>query len=82
MIEKGVGNLRWAMLIIILVYIGIQSWCIQKITMNIDEPLFATYGLTLWRLKGDKDIVAYESKLPITALNGIPRAIEQILHPG
>ena len=39
MIEKGTGNFRWAMLIIILVYIGIQSWCSQKITMNIDEPL-------------------------------------------
>jgi hypothetical protein len=50
--------------------------------MNIDEPMFATYGFTLWKLKGDKDIVAYESKLPITALNAVPRAIEQILHPG
>jgi len=75
-------KLRWAMLIIIVVYVGLQSWCIQKITMNIDEPLFATYGFTLWRLKGDKDLVAYESKLPITALNAIPRAIEQVFHPG
>ena len=82
MAEKGKGILRWLMLIIVLVYVAIQSWCIPKITMNIDETLFATYGFTLWRLKGEKDLVAYESKLPITALNGIPRAIEQVFHPG
>jgi 4-amino-4-deoxy-L-arabinose transferase-like glycosyltransferase len=50
--------------------------------MNLDEMSFATYGFTILKLKGNKDIVAYESKLPITALNGIPRAIEQIFHPG
>jgi Dolichyl-phosphate-mannose-protein mannosyltransferase len=82
MVLKVNGKLRWAILIIIVVYVGLQSWCIQKITMNIDEPLFATYGFTLWRLKGDKDLAAYESKLPITALNAIPRAIEQVFHPG
>ena len=82
MIAKGSGNLRWAMLIIILVYIGIQSWCNQKITMNIDEPLFGAYGHTILKLQGYKDIKEYDSKLPITAINGIPRAIEQIFHPG
>ena len=82
MIEKGTGNLRWAMLIIILVYIGIQSWCIPKITMNIDEPKFGAYGHTILNLQGNKDIKAYDSKLPITAFNGIPRAIEQLFRPG
>lgn len=82
MIEKGTGNLRWAMLIIILVYIGVQSWCIQKIAMNIDEPKFGTYGHTILKLQGNKDIKEFESKLPITAFNAIPRAIEQLFNPG
>ena len=70
------------MLIIILVYIGIQSWCSQKITMNIDEPSFGAYGHTILKLQGYKDIKEYDSKLPITAINGIPRALEQLFHPG
>jgi len=48
----------------------------------MDEPIFGTYGLSVLKLQGNKNIESYESKLPIVALNGIPRAIEQLLHPG
>jgi len=82
MFWKRYSRFQLMMAVLVMVYIGIQSYSIQKITLNIDESAFATYGFTIWRLKGDKDIVAYESKLPITALNGIPRAIEQLFHPG
>jgi len=81
---ESIANKKYNIIIAILivVYLCIQSYCIQKITMNIDETSFATYGFTILRLKGDKDVRAFDSKLPITALNGIPRAVEQILHPG
>ncbi|HYM93870.1 MAG TPA: glycosyltransferase family 39 protein [Chitinophagaceae bacterium] len=49
---------------------------------NYDEGTFAAYGATILKLERKKDIVQYESKLPITALNMLPRAIEQIVHPG
>jgi len=75
-------SVRWIMLGLIIPYIMVQSYCIQKLTLNVDEPTFGTYGLTILKLQGNKDIVKYASKLPIVALNGIPRAIEQLFHPG
>src|SRR6187399_665707 len=72
---------RWIMLGLIILYLVVQFYCIQKLTLNIDEPTFGTYGFTILKLQGDKDIQRYASKLPIVALNGIPRAIEQTFHP-
>lgn len=62
-------------------YCILQVFCINNLTLNYDEPLFAAYGTSILKFQGQKDIVRFESKLPITALNMIPRAIEQILHP-
>ncbi len=39
------------------------------------------YGITLLKGQANKDINQYESKLPITTINAIPRAIEQISNP-
>ena len=82
MISKGNKSLRRAIVILTLVYIGIQLWCIPKITFNIDEIDFARYGFDVLKRKTDKNIESLASKLPITAINGIPRAIEQVFHPG
>lgn len=65
----------------LLLYVSIQSYCIQKLSLNYDEGSFATYGATILKLQGKKDIVRFESKLPITALNMLPRAIQQVFHP-
>lgn len=73
---------RWIMLGLIILYLVVQCYCIRKLTINIDEPTFGRYGFTILKLQGNKDIESYASKLPIVALNGIPRAIEQSLHPG
>ena len=70
------------MLGLIILYLFVQLYCIRKLTINIDEPAFGTYGFTILKLQGNKDIESYASKLPIVALNGIPRAIEQTFHPG
>lgn len=51
-------------------------------SINYDEGSFAAYGTTLLKLQREKDIVLYESKLPITTLNMLPRAVEQLLKPG
>jgi hypothetical protein len=67
---------------VLLVYIAVQIYCINQLSPNYDEGSFAAYGTTLLKFQREKDIVAFESKLPITALNMIPRAIQQILDPG
>jgi hypothetical protein len=67
--------------VLLLIYICIQSYCIQQLTINYDETSFYNYGVTILKLQQKKDIVKYESKLPITALNALPRAAEQIIHP-
>jgi 4-amino-4-deoxy-L-arabinose transferase-like glycosyltransferase len=82
MIKIGSRSLRRAMVVITIIYVGVQCWCTQKITMNIDEPMFGAYGHTILKLQGNKNVKEYDSKLPITAFNGIPRAVEQLFHPG
>jgi hypothetical protein len=68
-------------MLMLLVYTAIQIYCINQLSINYDEGLFASYGSTLLKFQGQKDVVLYESKLPITALNMIPRAIEQLFNP-
>ncbi len=66
----------------LLVYVIVQVYCIQTLSLNYDEGSFAAYGASLLKGEGNKDIVKFESKLPVTALNMIPRAIQQVIHPG
>ena len=82
MILRKNTSVSWTITVLIILYIAVQSYCINKLTINIDEPVFGLYGFTILKLQGNKDIETYGSKLPIVALNGIPRAFEQILHPG
>jgi len=65
-----------------IVYTLLQLYCIPRLSINYDEPLFSYYGATLLKGHAEKDIVLFDSKLPITALNMLPRAAEQIMHPG
>ncbi len=67
--------------ILLLCYTVIQLYCIQKLSPNYDEGLFAYYGTTILKLKGNKDVALFDSKLPITALNMLPRAVEQVFNP-
>ena len=59
-----------------------QVYCIHQLSPNYDEGSFASYGISILKCQGEKDIVKYDSKLPITAANMLPRAIEQIFNPG
>ena len=68
-------------IIMLFVYSVMQIYCINQLSINYDEGSFASYGTSLLKFQRKKDVVRYESKLPITALNMIPRAIEQVLHP-
>jgi hypothetical protein len=62
-------------------YALLQAYCIQQLSLNYDEPLFAAYGITVLKFQGKKDIQEFDSKLPITALNMLPRAAEQLTNP-
>src|SRR6266511_4395911 len=65
----------------IIVYSAMQIYCINQLSINYDEGSFASYGTSLLKFQGEKDVIQYESKLPITALNMIPRALQQIFKP-
>lgn len=67
---------------LLIIYCAIQVYCINQLTVNYDEGSFALYGTKLLKLEREKDVVAFESKLPVTALNMLPRAFEQLLNPG
>jgi dolichyl-phosphate-mannose-protein mannosyltransferase len=67
---------------LLTIYICTQVYCIHQLTANYDETNFLNYGVSLLKLQRKKDIVKYESKLPVTALNALPRAVEQVFHPG
>ncbi|MES1217523.1 MAG: glycosyltransferase family 39 protein [Bacteroidota bacterium] len=72
----------WIIALLLLGYVCIQSYCIHQLTSNYDEGLFAGYGVTILKGQRNKDIALYESKLPITSINMLPRAVEQVMHPG
>lgn len=72
---------KWVFPLLFL-YAMMQIYCIQKLSVNYDEGLFAAYGCSLLKFQREKDVTLYDSKLPITAVNMIPRAVEQILNPG
>lgn len=72
---------KWIVGILLLLYAVIQSYCIQQLSVNYDEGLFSYYGATILKGRGNKDIVKFDSKLPITALNMLPRAVEQLCQP-
>ena len=76
------GIYRNIVLLMFLVYTAVQVYSINKLSVNYDEGSFLHYGFTLLKGQQQKDILLFESKLPITALNVLPRAVEQILHPG
>jgi len=67
--------------IMLVIYSAIQIYCINQLSINYDEGSFASYGASLLKFQREKDVTRYESKLPVTALNMIPRAIEQLLNP-
>ena len=67
--------------VLFLVYTLIQSYSITQLTINYDEESFLQYGITLLKGQANKDINRFDSKLPITALNALPRAVQQLADP-
>ncbi len=58
-------------------------FALKKITLTLDEPSFYGYGIQILKGKPSKNInlFSFHSKMPVTAINGIPRAIEQLINP-
>ncbi len=67
---------------LLLIYILVQSYAIHRLTTTYDEESFLQYGITLLKGEANKDIKKFDSKLPVTTLNALPRAVEQLIHPG
>ena len=78
---KRVFSYNKIIVIMLFIYSAIQVYCINQLSINYDEGSFASYGTSLLKFQREKDVMKYESKLPVTAFNMIPRAIEQVLHP-
>src|SRR5438046_8660219 len=68
--------------IMLIAYSALQVFCINQLSINYDEGSIASYGTTILKFQREKNVLLYESKLPITALNMIPRAVEQFFNPG
>jgi len=69
------------LVVLLLVYTIVQLYAIPRLSINYDEESFLMYGITLLKGDADKDINHYESKLPITTLNALPRAVQQLMDP-
>lgn len=72
---------KWVVPLLSL-YAIMQIYCIQQLSINYDEGLFAAYGSSVLKFQREKDVILYDSKLPVTALNMLPRVVEQTLNPG
>jgi hypothetical protein len=65
----------------LFVYVLMQIYCITRLSLTYDEPLFAAYGMTILKFQAKKDIQQFDTKLPATALNMLPRAAQQVFNP-
>jgi hypothetical protein len=79
-IDNKTFSPRKIVFLLLAFYVLLQVYCIQQLSLNYDEPLFAAYGITVLKFQGKKDIQEFDSKLPITALNMLPRAAEQLVN--
>jgi hypothetical protein len=68
--------------LLLAAYTILQVYCINQLSVNYDEPLFAAYGISILKFQANKDVQQFDSKLPIVALNMLPRAVEQLFKPG
>ena len=69
--------------LILVVYSVAEISFLTTEDLTVDEPAHYAYGIRL--LKGNSYKQAYtfdDSKMPVSALNTIPRAFEQLMHPG
>jgi hypothetical protein len=57
---------------------------VQYDDITVDEPDHLQYGARILRLKSDRYVEGrdFNSTMPITALNALPRAVEQVFNPG
>ncbi len=64
-------------------YFFSSLFALKKITLTLDEPSFYGYGVQILKGKPSKNsnLFSFHSKMPVTAINGLPRAIEQVIHP-
>ena len=74
-------NLHAIPVVLLIVYSVVQLYCSSRLSLSYDESAFSDYGATLLKGIGAKDVRKYDSKLPITALHMLPRAVEQLLNP-
>lgn len=79
---KGAISYNRFIIFALVIYAVLQVYCIQQLSINHDEGLFAAYGTSILKGERNKNVKLFDSKLPITALNMIPRAMEQVIHPG
>ncbi len=71
--------------LIAVVYLSLAIASVQYDDVTYDESPHLRYGIQI--LKGNTDRNAdtekrFRSTMPVTALNALPRAAEQVLHPG
>lgn len=57
---------------------------VQYDDVTFDEPDHLQYGISLWRFKTDRYVDGrdFNTTMPVTALNALPRAMEQLFNPG
>lgn len=70
---------------ILLVYTILSLIFIQSTPITSDEMDHSSYGLSILKLQPERYIIGQEdsrsSTMPVTALNALPRAIQQLLNP-
>jgi hypothetical protein len=57
---------------------------VQFDDVTVDEPDHLQYGAYILKWKSDRYVEGrdFTTTMPITAINALPRAVEQLLHPG
>ncbi|MBC7888130.1 MAG: glycosyltransferase family 39 protein [Ferruginibacter sp.] len=72
-------------IILIIIYGIINFYCTKRLSVTGDESGYYQYGVNVLKQHPQKELVngvpLYNSQMPIIAINVLPRAIRQILHP-
>lgn len=71
---------------IIILYALINTYCTTRLSITGDELAYFAYGIHVLKGQPQKEtnaqgIPIYNSQMPINAVQALPRAVQQLLHP-
>ena len=80
---KKIRGYNAIVFVLIGIYFTSTLYALKKLSINSDEGSFYSYGVKILKDNPTKqdNLILFHSKMPVCALNALPRAIKQLFNP-